>query len=211
METFTSVTTDVLGEATLEEALRDLMAGVREEGCANCGPIVEAYLSAAGHNGPGSWCAAAASAWMIRAGQRIGVTVPFKPTAGAKNIMYQLQTIGRWLPPDTDPRWLGPGMMVVWDRSSAPGLEWQGHVGVLERVADANNFTTIDGNTGPDGTRVWRNERKFSNPKLLGFGLLSGPMPWNRVAPASLGGVGLATVAVVILAAAYVYRQNVSE
>jgi hypothetical protein len=118
------------------------------------------------------WCASSLTAWLRRACLRLKMKAPILGGAGAKRIMFELQKAGRWFTADeirANPALLRPGMIHCWDRGGE-----KGHVGVHERVRDAETFATVEGNsgTGPfgDGNRVAEMVRSFEDERWLGAG-----------------------------------------
>lgn len=159
-----------LGEALLEEALKDL--GVKEVGGANRGPEVDAYNRGCGVPMGSPWCASSLTAWLRRASLRLKRAAPIIGSAGAKRIMFELQKAGRWFTAEEirlNPSLLRPGMIHCWDRGGE-----KGHVGVHRKVRDAQAFDTVEGNsgTGPfgEGNRVAEMVRRFDDPRWLGAG-----------------------------------------
>lgn len=164
---------DVLGLAALEAARSDL--GVRETE-QNWGPRIRQYLETVGISEPAPWCAAAVSTWIREAEQAIGMTGPIVPSPGAKAIGEQFQRADRWMAPWSALRHdIRPGMVAVFDRG-VPGAEWRGHVGIVSQVGP-DWFLAIEGNTGPAGDRVAEVKHSRDDRSLLGFGVLSGPVP----------------------------------
>lgn len=161
-----------LALAVLACARADLEAGVREQPPgSNNGPEIRAYLAGVGVPPPAAWCAAAATAWLRRGAQSLGLAAPVPGSAGALALAGQFERNGLWVPAKLAPQAAAPGWLVFWRRP--PGA-WQGHVGVLEEVcADGAKFCSIEGNSGPQSDRVARMERRFDDPHLLGLGRLS--------------------------------------
>jgi hypothetical protein len=162
-----------LGEALLEEARKDL--GVRESTGYNRGTEVDRYNTSCGARLGDPWCGTSLTTWLRRAALRLKMkpTIPGSPRA--KDFMAQLQKLGRWFTADeirANPRLLRPGMIHVWHRGKPGALT--GHVGVHERVRDAEVFATVEGNsgTGPfgEGNRVAEMGRRFDDPLWLGAG-----------------------------------------
>lgn len=173
---------DELGFATLNEAISDIGIG---EHCPNWGPEIKEYLARVGFHAPAPYCAAAVSDWMVRGGAKTSIQPPINPTAGAQHMMEQFKKVGRWIDlGSVTPDLVAPGMIPVWNRATE-AEPWRGHVGVVERMGDDGvTFHTVEGNiiTGP-GQGVGRLKRRLDDATLFGFGILSGPMPWDPVPP----------------------------
>lgn len=155
------------GEALLAAARADL--GVREQGGHNRGPEVDAWLRALDVTPPGNWCAAAVAKWLRDASAATGMTSPIPGSPGAKATMAQLQTVGRWHGRDTMRAAARSGSIVVWHRGDP--ASWTGHIGIVETVNE-QGMATIEGNSGPAGDRVARMRRLWSDPLLLGIGVV---------------------------------------
>lgn len=189
--------TDVIGLAALARARADRDLPVVET-APNWGPRIKQYLANVGISAPAHWCAAALSTWIMEAEQATGWKGPIVPSPGAKHIMQQFRRAGRWLQrAKVLPSEVRPGMVAVWDRGT-PAAPWRGHVGMVAGV-NGGAFSSIEGNATPAGDRVAAVPRSLRDRSLLGFGVLSGPMPrrplWPVllvVPPALLGSILLA-------------------
>lgn len=168
------------GLAVLEEAQSDLKAGVWEDLGRNDGTwLRQVYGSAPGAN----WCASAATSWVRRAAAALGIPSPVPGSAGARALMEQVKAAAgdacaQFIPgPAVRLADLHPGMLVFWDRSVAgrPDTSWWGHVGVVADVG-LDGFAAIEGNSGADGRRVARMQRRLPD-RLLGVGRLTPRLP----------------------------------
>lgn len=176
---YSALCSDELGAALRE--LAGLEVGTREV-APNWGPAISRYLASVGIRRPAAWCAAFLSD-RIRAAEVLnGIDGPTDPTAVAKVFRDQLRAEKRWLTRAALVRRvergeLGvlPGWIVVWDRGT-PAAPWRGHVGVVDE-ASGDAFVSVEGNAGPRFDEVARVGHTIHEPRLLGAGVLSGPMP----------------------------------
>lgn len=161
-----------LAAALVARATRDI--GVVETSH-NSGKEIDAYLKAV-KEAPGSnWCAAAVSAWLKDAYAAVGRPCPVSLVSGAKLLGRNLEAAG-WR---RVPRALGnyqnvpPGSIPVWDRSAPGTPAYYGHIGVLTAwpwpQASSGGFETVEGNSGTDGKRVARMQRRQNDAKLMDF------------------------------------------
>jgi hypothetical protein len=108
---------------------------------------------------------------MLEGAASIGQSAPVKGSAGVKALMAQFQAIHRFASKaqlQQDPSLLKSGMIVFFDRAT-PQNPWMGHVELCEIHDPASDaFQDIGGNTGPNGDRVTKTQRKISDPKFLG-------------------------------------------
>ncbi len=131
----------LLGRTALECAIAELNEGAGELGGNNRGPWVKKYLQPAGLAEGNSWCAAFVSWCFLQAAGGNKPDMPFKYSAGARNIYNQLKKNGvvyngLATPPE-------PGDIAVWWRvSMASGF---GHVGIVHHC-DQGYLYTIEGN-----------------------------------------------------------------
>jgi len=172
------------GAAVLEAARRDLAAGVRE-GTPEGEARIAAMMRLANYPGKGNWCAAAVSAWIKEAAAALGRKSPILGSAGAKNLLSQLQAAGLVrTAAQLRGVLLRPGDVLFWHRGP-PGA-WTGHTGVAEVPgATADDAAgTIEGNTTATADRVARQVRSRNDPNLLGVARLDG---WGGPAPAPTG------------------------
>jgi hypothetical protein len=182
MRSYLSVPYDELGEAALQVGINDLY--IRET-APNWGPDVQRYLGNVGIDFPAAWCAAAVHSWIKKASQQTGIEIPIQPTGGAQETAFRLKEIDRWIErADASPDIIRPGMVPVWNRGT-PEEPWRGHIGLVEYMgSDGDTIHTVEGNMqipqDPGTEGVARIERSLSEPRLMGFGVLSGPMPWDE-------------------------------
>lgn len=163
-----------LGEAVLEAAQADLDAGVHEDLGPNDGKRIREYLKPFGLRPPQNWCSVAVAAWLREACEAEDIEPPIAGSPGAQATMAQLRKAGLFVEKrDITADHMTAGAIVIWKR---PPLTWTGHIGVLESYdEDTRTMTTIEGNAGPLGDRVWRNNgRRLDDPLLFGVGRLDG-------------------------------------
>lgn len=160
-----------LGLATLQHALADLRAGVREIAY-NDGPRIREYAQVFGLVPPINWCSVAVGTWLREAADEYDFRLPIKGSPAAKTTMSQFIKAGLWTPrKGLHEGVLVPGNIVVWHRG-APGA-WTGHIGIIEdRDSDSGDLLTVEGNSGPNGDKVARMRREVDNRLLLGVGRL---------------------------------------
>jgi len=132
-----------LGRRALQVAINELVAGAGEAGGNNKGPWVAKYLKPSGLGEGHSWCAAFVSWCFLQASDKNVNAMPFKYTAGARNIYNQLKAKG-WTFNSNDTTYIPqPGDIVVWWRVSlASGF---GHIGIVHHFKDGFIYT-IEGN-----------------------------------------------------------------
>jgi len=129
-----------IGRHALQIAIEELKAGAGEVGGNNRGPFVKKYLQPAGLGEGNAWCAAFLSWCFLQAVGGDKAAMPFKYTAGARNIYNQLKPKGKTLGANDTPQ---PGDIVTWWRVSMPsGL---GHTGIVHHCEDGFLYT-IEGN-----------------------------------------------------------------
>jgi len=111
--------------------------GVRERTGRNDGPLVEAYLRAAGARRGDPWCMALPVWAHRRVADSIGLKSVWPTTASTQTFAAWAERLGRLAtaPPQ-------PGDVIVW---RVPG-QWQGHAETLERFLGHGWWTTIAGN-----------------------------------------------------------------
>lgn len=185
---------DGTGEAALEVALQELVAGVREEPLgSNTGPRIREYLSGCVRDldgdgdeeplrlGAAEWCAAFVG-WCDA---HAGVQRPWR--AAVAEICRDARRDGTLREVEAyEPQ---PGDLAVFGRAGQdPRRGGLGHVGRVERVA-GDLLVTIDGN---HGTHVARVERSLADPALVAWveypRRAAPPERWTAP-PAVLGGV----------------------
>lgn len=134
----------------------------------NGGPRVNQYLASVGLGTGFSWCAAFAYWCYQQAADSLGVKNPMVKTAGCLDAWNRAPAAGAKRIPSNDPARVMAGQVFVMDHGG--GL---GHMGIVERV-DGGNLTTIEGNTGPDGTREGLGvfERKARTIASINLGFL---------------------------------------
>jgi hypothetical protein len=207
---------DELGEAALQAAIDDLY--VREVS-SNWGPEIEQYLAHSGITFPAAWCAAGVSYWIKEGSEATGIERPIEPNPLAQGIRMLMRDVDRWIDTeDVTIDMIRPGMLMVWTLK-LPDKPWRGHIGIVERVGEDGVIHTVEGNVlipdEPGEQGVARRQRTLYDPKLLGFGVLSGPMPWDQpqkppspVEPLETGWVWLALALGAGAAAAYIVARR---
>lgn len=132
------------GRRALQAAISEIKAGAGEVGGNNKGPFVRKYHKEAGAVEGDSWCASFVS-WCYMQAAGTKENMPFKYTAGARDVLRQFKNKGFAYDldvskPETTPQ---PGDVVVWWRINLNG--WQGHVGIVHHCQDGFLYT-IEGN-----------------------------------------------------------------
>ena len=154
-------------EAVLNNAKQDLNEGVYEDLGRNDGKRIREYFKHLNSASGQEWCAAAVTAWMKEAGGG-----PVQGSLGAQEVGRQFQAAKKWIPRDKiKPEDLTPGNIAVWSRGE-PG-SGKGHIGVISSSDDSGNFSSIEGNSGPQSNRVYENRHSINDSNLLGIGILS--------------------------------------
>jgi hypothetical protein len=152
-----------VGRAALRAAIHELNAGAGEEGGNNRGPWVKKYLQPAGLGEGFSWCAAFVSWCFLQAADGDKTMMPFKYSAGARNIYNQLKQRG--LLYDSNSVMPLPGDVVSWWRvSTTSGF---GHIGLVHHYQDGFLYT-IEGNKAANVAGF--SYVKTRMEKLLGYG-----------------------------------------
>lgn len=155
------------GQAVLEKAKKDLSDGVKEDLGKNDGKRIREYFDNFGAKYGQEWCAAALSTWMKEAGGG-----PIQGSLGAREVGRQFEAINKWIPKENvKPEHLAPGNIAVWSRGKAGS--GKGHIGVIESSDSSGGFSSIEGNSGPNGDRVFMNTHNISDGNLLGIGIFS--------------------------------------
>ncbi|QEC53855.1 putative peptidoglycan binding protein [Anseongella ginsenosidimutans] len=150
------------GRSALQFAIDELNSGAGEEGGNNRGPWVKKYLAPTGLGEGYSWCAAFVSWCYLQAAGGSKEDMPFRYSAGARNIYNQLREKGWTLDKDELPQ---PGDIVCWWRVSLPsGL---GHIGLVHHYKDGFLYT-IEGNKAANVAGF--SYVKTRMDKLLGYG-----------------------------------------
>lgn len=153
-----------VGLQALAIAKAEMAKGAGEEGSDNNGPFVKKYADVAGASAGDSWCASFVSFCFSKAN---GKDMPFKPSAGARDILRQFQKHGWRYNADLD----NPpcaGDIIVWWREAIDS--WKGHIGIVSGYSDGIVYT-IEGNRGSFPSKVRQYQYKLGKiDKLLGFG-----------------------------------------
>ena len=152
-----------MGRSALQFAINEMVAGSREIGGNNKGPWVKKYLKPTGLAEGNSWCAAFISWCFLQAAGGDKDAMPFKYTAGARNIFNQFKQKG-WTYDgrNDDPK---PGDIVSWWRVSLPS--GFGHIGIVHHFSDGFLYT-IEGNKAANVAGF--SYVKTRMDKLLGYG-----------------------------------------
>ena len=147
----------------MQFAIRELNNGAGEEGGNNKGPWVRKYLQPAGLPEGNSWCAAFISWCFLQAAGGDKRNMPFRYTAGARNIYNQpkqkslIYDANRILPL--------PGDIVTWWRvSMSSGF---GHIAIVHHYKDGFLYT-LEGNKAANVAGF--SYVKTRMDKLLGYG-----------------------------------------
>jgi hypothetical protein len=139
-----------LRELALQVALAELGKG--ETAGNNRGPDVDRFRAGgrAGRVGSAqSWCASFVSFCYRRAAAKLGVTLPFKTSGGAKRLTKNIIAAGAYLEPSPWQLAASRGAVICWHRGLG-AFDWRGHVGIIERYeAESDALHTIEGNRGP--------------------------------------------------------------
>ncbi len=131
----------LLARTALEFAITELNEGAGEQGGNNKGPFVKKYLQPTGLEEGNSWCAAFVSWCFFQAAGGSRRDMPFKYSAGARNIYNQLKKNG--LVYNSNASVPEPGDIVTWWRvSMTSGF---GHIGIVHHC-DQGYLYTIEGN-----------------------------------------------------------------
>lgn len=155
---------DKLLAEVVNTAVRNI--GFGEEGSNNSGPFIDA-LGGVPYGQP-SWCALFVGYCYRRAAELTGIELPFSPyrrldipEAGALRLVNRIGDAGRmW----RDPKYVGPGDVVLWKRIGGH------HIGIIERVDDDGEVHTIEGNVGRFPAKVKRLVHDtFQEPHFVTF------------------------------------------
>jgi hypothetical protein len=153
------------GRRALYFAIEELKAGAGEIGGNNKGKWVKKYLQPTGLAEGNSWCAAFISWCFLQAADGDKTKMPFKYTAGARNIYNQFKANGRHFEDDNPDFIPQPGDIVAWWRVSKPsGL---GHIGIVHHFEDGFIYT-IEGNKAANVAGFSYVKTRLD--KVLGFG-----------------------------------------
>ena len=152
-----------IGRTALQFAINELNAGAGEQGGNNKGPWIRKYLQPAGLAEGNSWCAAFISWCFLQAAGSDKKSMPFKYTAGARNIYNQLKQKGFIY--DANNAQPLPGDIVTWWRVSiASGF---GHIAIVHHFKDGFLYT-LEGNKAANVAGF--SYVKTRMDKLLGYG-----------------------------------------
>lgn len=163
-----------LDPATVEHelvqvALKELLAGAREQGGNNAGEWVAKYVRKphVERRKYGAWCAAFVS-WCLR--EAYGAGTPY--ILGARRLVNRLRKA--YTPVALED--IQVGDVIAWKRTSRT-TQYAGHVGIVAHVDD-EIIMTIEGNSGPRGAvRVWAYDRhdpsRGATGPLWGIGRLT--------------------------------------
>ena len=152
-----------VGRKALQFAINEIIAGAGEIGGNNMGKWVKKYLDPTGLPEGNSWCAAFVSWCFMQASEGERKKMPFKYSAGARDIYNQYKSKG-WIL-DNQNELPAPGDIVAWWRVSLPS--GFGHIGIVHHYEDGFVYT-IEGNKA--STVSGFTYVKTSMDKFLGFG-----------------------------------------
>lgn len=153
-----------IGRKALQIAINELKSGAGEVGGNNKGPWVKKYMQPAGLPDGHPWCAAFLSWCFMQAAGGNPNAMPFKYTAGARNIFNQFKSKG-WTFDGNSNVQLQPGDIVSWWRVSMPS--GFGHIGIVHHYEDGFIYT-IEGNKAANVAGF--SYVKTRMDKLLGYG-----------------------------------------
>jgi hypothetical protein len=154
-----------IGRAALQVAINELNAGAGEIGGNNKGPFVKKYMEPAGASEGDPWCAGFLSWCFLQASGGNKASMPFKYSAGARNIFGQFKNKG-WSFDGTDPtKQPEPGDIAAWWRTSLQSFK--GHIGIIHHCKDGFIYT-IEGNKAANVAGF--SYVKTRMDKLLGYG-----------------------------------------
>lgn len=154
-----------IGRTALQFAIDELKARAGEQGGNNLGVFVKKYLQPAGLGEGNPWCAAFLSWCFLRASGGDKRAMPFKYSAGARNIYNQFKQKG-WVFDGVDSaRKIEPGDIVAWWRTSL--ASGNGHIGIVHHFQDGFIYT-IEGNKAANVAGF--SYVKTRMDKLLGYG-----------------------------------------
>ena len=131
----------LLARTALEFAIAELNEGAGEQGGNNKGPWVKKYLQPTGLAEGNSWCAAFVSWCFFQAAGGSRRDMPFKYSAGARNIYNQLKKNGLVYNSSTSVPEAGD-IVTWWRVSMTSGF---GHIGIVHHC-DQGYLYTIEGN-----------------------------------------------------------------
>ena len=152
-----------IGRTALQFAINELNAGAGEQGGNNKGPWIKKYLQPTGLAEGNSWCAAFISWCFLQAAGGDKKNMPFKYTAGARNVYNQLKQKSFIYDANiTQPL---PGDIVTWWRVSMPS--GFGHIAIVHHFKDGFLYT-LEGNKAANVAGF--SYVKTRMDKLLGYG-----------------------------------------
>jgi CHAP domain/Putative peptidoglycan binding domain len=153
------------GRLALRFAIEELKAGAGEVGGNNKGKWVKKYLAPAGLPEGNSWCAAFVSWCFLQAVNGDKSKMPFKYTAGARNIFNQFKNKGWHFTGGESGFVPQPGDIVAWWRVSMPS--GFGHIGIIHHFEDGFIYT-LEGNKAANVAGF--SYVKTRMDKILGYG-----------------------------------------
>jgi len=157
-----------LGRAALRIAINELKAGAGEVGGNNKGPWVQKYMEPAGLPDGYPWCAAFVSWCFLQAVGGNRKDMPFKYSAGARDVFNQLKSKGWSFSGDSEKQPM-PGDVVCWWRTSLASVN--GHIGFVHHCKDGFLYT-IEGNKAANVAGFSYVKTRIE--KLLGFARVYG-------------------------------------
>jgi hypothetical protein len=154
-----------IGRSALQFAMDEMKARAGEQGGNNKGVFVKKYLQPAGLEEGNPWCAAFLSWCFLRASGGDRRAMPFKYSAGARNIYNQFKQ-KNWVFDGVDTtKKIEPGDIVAWWRTSL--ASGNGHIGIVHHFDDGFIYT-IEGNKAANVAGF--SYVKTRMDKLLGYG-----------------------------------------
>jgi hypothetical protein len=140
--------------------------GNHEQGGNNHGPQVKVYLGSLGMKEGAAWCMAFVQYIIRKVAKELGVTLTIARSAGCMDTWNKSPKDLRLTKPEV-------GSVVIWKHKTSV----YGHTGIVIAV-DGDDFTTIEGNTGPgagivrEGDGVYIKKRSIrgdGDMKVVGF------------------------------------------
>ncbi|MBL7740230.1 MAG: CHAP domain-containing protein [Chitinophagaceae bacterium] len=154
-----------IGRSALQFAIDELNAGAGEEGGNNRGPWVRKYMQPAGLSEGDPWCAGYVSWCFLQAAGGNKNAMPFKYSAGARNIYNQFKQKGWHFTGSDTGLQPQPGDIVAWWRTHIDSQK--GHIGIVHHCKDGFLYT-IEGNKAANVAGF--DYVKTRMDKLLGYG-----------------------------------------
>ena len=138
-----------LGSLIAAYAMQHLQQAPREVGGQNKGPWVRHYTG--GHQGADyPWCSGFACTILRQACETLGLEMPVPYTLSCDMLAFEAKKAGLFVPEAEARGKVGIGSFFLVRRAAA---DWT-HVGIITQAqADANAFSTIEGNTNDSGDR----------------------------------------------------------